>query len=306
MKVAICVCTFRRPKGLEKLLAALAAQVFAKGAPEVQVVVVENEAGGPGQAVCETFRPTFPFELIYGVQTQRGIPFARNMTVALAGEVDFLAFIDDDEYPAPQWLSELIAAQREYDVDLVSGPVFARYEQEPPAWIAEGRFHDTNYFKTGQRVMPRGTNNTLVRKAAIDKIQPPFDERLALVGHDDGQLFFELERLGCSAVYTEAAIAYETTPPSRCTWGWFLRRDYRIGIAHASFYRQAHPRISGLLGGLYRGLAKIAFAVTHYPKAIFTGKVNRAIHIRSIARGAGMIAGNLGFKYDAYRKTDGK
>jgi glycosyltransferase involved in cell wall biosynthesis len=306
MNVAVCIATFRRPQGLDDLLKGLAALKLADDGLDVKVVVVENDSDGPGREVCDRWRERFPFPLIYGAEPRRGIPFARNTSVALAGDVDFLAFIDDDEIPEPEWLAELLKAQARCDADLVSGPVLARYEQPPPAWMAEGRFHDNHFYKTGDRVMPTGAGNVLIRKTAIDQIVPPFDESLALAGGSDGQLFFNLKRLGCSAVYTEAAVAHELVPPSRCTWRWMLGRDYRIGISHGAHYRQEHPRFAGLLGCGYQGLKKIAFAITHYPKAVFTGKVNRAIHIKSMARGAGFIAGGLGFRYQEYRKIHGK
>ena len=54
-KVVLCICTYRRPDGLRKLLEALPA---LENAPNLEVVVADNDAGKEGLAVCQFAEPT--------------------------------------------------------------------------------------------------------------------------------------------------------------------------------------------------------------------------------------------------------
>src|SRR5262245_51297893 len=100
MSVSICICTFRRPAGLEALLRALVGQVDV--AP-FQIVVVENEVNGPGHAVVERLRDALaPHSVSFAVEPRENIALARNRTVAEASG-ELLAFVDDDEIPETRW-----------------------------------------------------------------------------------------------------------------------------------------------------------------------------------------------------------
>src|SRR5919107_3475810 len=108
-RVAVCACTYLRPRGLARLLEGLAALEVPDGVA-VEVVIVDNDAAGSGRSVVDAAREGFPFPLRYVVEPARGIVAARNAAVAEAsadGPVP-VAFLDDDEWPAPRWLAELL------------------------------------------------------------------------------------------------------------------------------------------------------------------------------------------------------
>ncbi|UCC32144.1 MAG: glycosyltransferase family 2 protein, partial [Phycisphaerales bacterium] len=113
MRVAVCVITCRRPEGLQRLLRALNALTFRGDPPDIEVIVVDNDADTSAASVCDLLRRDLNWPLRYEVEPQRGIPFARNRAVACAADTaDFVSFIDDDEVPQPSWLDELLAVQR--------------------------------------------------------------------------------------------------------------------------------------------------------------------------------------------------
>ena len=111
----------------------------------------------------------------YHTESRRGIPFARNAAIKYAGDVDFVALIDDDEIPAPLWLDELLRVQNKYGSDLVAGRVETVFEQPPPLWVKLGKFHEHMSLKTGVARLPQGASNLLIRRAALNKIGQPFD-----------------------------------------------------------------------------------------------------------------------------------
>src|SRR5262245_48697334 len=108
VRVAICICTFRRQKLLRELLSGVAGLNFHKvPSPRIEVVVVDTpDEHGSAHEICETV--SLPWPLKYVIEPKRGLTYARNRAIAEAGPVDFIASIDDDEVPSAAWLDEML------------------------------------------------------------------------------------------------------------------------------------------------------------------------------------------------------
>jgi GT2 family glycosyltransferase len=133
--VDVCIATCRRPRGLARLLGALAQLRLPDPAPELRAVVVDNDREASARAVCDAALDALPFPLVYAIEKRRGIPQARNAALALSLRgADFAAFLDDDEVPEPDWLAELLAAQAASGADAVVGPVVRAFEAPVPQW----------------------------------------------------------------------------------------------------------------------------------------------------------------------------
>lgn len=119
--VVVGVCTCRNPAGLTKLLMQLAATAGAR--PPRRVIVVDNDPAKHGIAAVIGPRDKVGFEMSAVFEPQAGIPFARNRLIeeACQEEFEFLAMIDDDEYPAAGWLDAMIAAAMTSGADIVGG-----------------------------------------------------------------------------------------------------------------------------------------------------------------------------------------
>ena len=128
MKVAICICTYRRPDGLSKLLDALQLLEFDG---EVTVAVADNDAALEGMAVCKALPETYRWPVHTTTVEKQGISHSRNAAanLALQSDPDFIAFLDDDEWPDPQWLKELVRVQQDKDADAVGGPTLSVFPE---------------------------------------------------------------------------------------------------------------------------------------------------------------------------------
>ena len=118
--VAVAVCTYRRPDGLARLLAALPA-----GAPGAAVIVVDNDGADPRvPAVVATARAA-GLDVRLAVEPRPGISAARNRAFAEAeaAGIGLLALLDDDEWPAPGWLPALLRRREETGAAVVGGVV---------------------------------------------------------------------------------------------------------------------------------------------------------------------------------------
>ena len=136
-KIAVCVITCFRPDGLKRLFEGMVKQKFTKNPhPDIKLVIVDNDAEGSARSVCDEFLAQHDMQLEYDIEKQRGIPFARNHSVDLAkGNVDFIAIMDDDEVPAENWLDELMTAQKEFEADILTGPVAPHFVEQPADWL---------------------------------------------------------------------------------------------------------------------------------------------------------------------------
>lgn len=306
LRVAICVATHQRPEGLARLLAALDAQRLPEPAPELRVVVVDNDAAETARSVCRHAASWLGMPLTYATEKRRGIPQARNAALALVlGQTDFIAFVDDDCEPAPDWLAALLRTQAARGADAVAGPCLPSFEVAPPPWIEEGGFFAPPRPGGGEELVTAYTHNLLVRAEALAALEALFDERLALGGGSDNELFRRFVRAGHRIVWTDEARVTEHVPDSRATLAWLLRRSFRIGTSSAFIERLhagARPVAPHLLA---HGAWCVAKGAGLLALAGFRGRAAAASALRLVVFGAGRIAGIFGVLTREYAVTHG-
>lgn len=100
IKVAVCVCTYRRLDGLRSLLLGIAQLRFERIAePDIEIIVVENDQTGSARPICESLRGILRWPLRYEIEANPGISNARNRCLRIAADDSNLtAFLDDDEH----------------------------------------------------------------------------------------------------------------------------------------------------------------------------------------------------------------
>ena len=302
MNVVICALTYQRPDGLTQLLRGLALLTFREARPDIRVVVVDNDPAASGRPTCEACRSAFPWPLDYVVEPQPGIAPARNAALAHLGDADWIAFIDDDEVPEPQWLAELIRVQREYQADVVAGPVLSHFPDPIPKWVLDGRFFDHRRYPTGHPLKHAFTNNVLFRRRILEDLQLRFDPRWALIGGEDRHFFQRIAMAGYRIVWADEAIATEWVPARRSTVAWLIQRHYRAGNATSLIERDLRPIWRVLPVQLVKGLVWWIIGLGLLATSAVRGKVAAIRALRSLAYGTGLLTGLLGMEYQEYRR----
>ena len=307
VRVAVCVATYARPDGLGRVLDGLRHQDLRAPAAvrpiAMRVVVIDNDAAGPTRPICDGRENDFPLGLRYEVEPRRGISFARNRAIAAAGsDVDFIALLDDDEVPAPDWLATLLRTQTTYQADVVTGPVLPHFPRKPSRWILAGRFFDRARFPTGQALDYALTGNALIRRDLFETTGH-FDDRFALTGGEDLQFFRRAAAAGHRIVWADEARVDEWVPPSRANFGWLLQRAYRSGSTLGQLDRDRPDALWARATRLVRGCGRVAEGVVMAPLAALRRepRVQLVRALLMMSRGAGMIAGVLGGRYEEYR-----
>ena len=302
-RVCLCVPTFRRPEGLRKLLAHVERLAYAG---PIDVIVVDNDAEGrDGAAVVQELARTFRFPLTCSVEPRRGQTYAYNRAFALACRAtpapDYVAVLDDDEFPDPNWLTEMIRVARAYDADIVGGPVFPVFD-DPEHWLAKSGFYAPSRNTTGPVVMIYGAGNMLIRRSVLTQyLDEPFHHAFAFTGGSDYDFFWRCRNDGRSFAWADDAKVFETTPPSRTTVAYVLRRKFRNGTEATRLERKFLGSLAGALRRWCIGLGLLGLGIASLPLAALRGRRAVVGSLMRAARGLGRIAAEFDLHYEQYR-----
>ena len=265
---------------LQRLLTMLAGQETSD-LFEFSVVVVDNDAAGPSRDLVRRLSEELGLHITYDVEPIRMIAAARNHALRLA-RGNFIALIDDDEFPPHNWLLTMYRAIQTFDVDGVFGPVRPFFEEQPPAWLMKGEFSGAPAYPTGTLLRWQQTyaGNVLLKAEVCSKHFVRFDESYTIGGED--QVFFRTAmQAGCRFVAVEEGAVYEIVPPQRWTKTYYLRRAIANGFnAHKAARSQAWgpSRITTPL--------KSAAAVSVYAMALpFAFLLGEDVLVRVLERG---------------------
>jgi len=227
--IIVCICTYRRPRFLKRLLEDLGRQ-DTNGLFTYSIVVADNDHLQSAKAVVSDFAAASSILVRYCVEPRQNIALARNKAIENA-RGDFAAFIDDDEFPTKGWLLTLFKACNEYDVDGVLGPVKPHFDGEPPKWVVKGKFYERPTYPTGFVIDWRKgrTGNVLMKMGIFSDLPDPF--RPEFLTGEDQDFFRRMIEKGQVFIWCNEAVAYEYVPPVRWKRGFMLRRALLRGKA---------------------------------------------------------------------------
>ena len=219
VKVGVGVCTRERPYMFKALLKELAKQKIPSGA-EVTFIFVENDADVSIAKTVDGFKKTLIAngtanpKICVEPEPKLGIPFARNrmLEIALHFDLDFLAVLDDDEYPAnANWLCEMLKGIHTRRLDIASGLLrIEPMDKEDLHFfglISKLVYKSLASPKREKRMMALYRNgkddqafhrgsNVIYRLSLIRKNKIRFNEKLEFSHGEDREMNFEIKRVG--------------------------------------------------------------------------------------------------------------
>jgi glycosyltransferase involved in cell wall biosynthesis len=300
--VNLCVPTFRRPEGLRRLLDGVAQLKYGG---TLSVVVVDNDANSmDGCAVVESVAPEFPFPLTCIVEPRRGQTYAYNTAFAKAcasPPAEYVVVLDDDERPDDQWLAELVKMTIETGADIVGGPVFPVFD-DPAHWLAKTSLYDPRRYPSGRVDMIYGAGSMLIRRTVLAAyLDEPFSHAFAFTGGSDFDFFTRCRRDGRSFAWADDAWVWETTPASRLTVSWLLRRGFRKGTDRTRIDRRFGGTLREAARRWVKGVGLVAWGLG---SLLLVGWRNRGARVGSLilaAQGLGRLAAEFNILYEEYR-----
>lgn len=301
--VLLVALTYKRPDDLRSLIPALAAQANSVERP-VRIVIVDNDPDGGARDMVENANIAL---LNYVHAEKPGIAAARNVGLDWAIAHDVIVFIDDDERPTEGWLHHLLDTYDRFHPVAVAGPVISRFENEPEPWIIAGRFFGRRRLKTGTGVDLVATNNLLLDAAWLRESGIRFDERFGLSGGSDTLFARRIHKAGGKMIWCDEAVVFDVVPPHRSTRRWVMQRAFRSGNTwmHTSLELTSNrgAREFTRLQLTARGSVRMLSGAGRIALGIVTRRMDhRARGSRTLARGAGLVAGALGAVYAEYKR----
>jgi succinoglycan biosynthesis protein ExoM len=229
--ISVCVCSYRRPRLLRRLLLKLNHQETGN-LFTYSIVVADNDAERSGSAVVAKMSSICKVPIRYCVEPRRNIALARNKAIENADGA-YIALIDDDEFPEPTWLLTLYRNLSDYRVDGVLGVVRRHFEEVPPEWFRKSGIYDRKIIPTGTivRWKESRTGNALLKRGMFIFDPAPF--RPEFRAGEDQDFFRRKIEAGYRFIWSADAVVSETIPPARWRRSYILRKAVLQGATFA-------------------------------------------------------------------------
>jgi Predicted glycosyltransferases len=300
-EAVVAIPTFRRPASLKRLLAALAELETDK---KITIVVADNDGENhAGYDLCRAMAGQYRWPLDPIIAQERGIAQVRNALVERAlgyPDARYVAMLDDDEWPAPQWLDEMIAVQRDSGAEVVGGSILFERSEEAPQF--DPAFDGVTSIRrpTGPVAMLEGAGNIVITQACLKAMAAPwFDPAFALTGGEDRDFFERVKAAGGRFAWADAGLAFTEVPDARQTLSWVMKRAYGIGNTEMRIFLKYRPALAAQL----QEYAKIALALLLMPLlgCVLLARPYKAANAwRRFCRNCGKLTALFGIIYQPY------
>ncbi len=294
--IVICVPTYKRPDSLKRLLEKLEEQhtgfLFT-----YSVQVVDNDVQQSARGVYEEFKRRGSVKLGYDVEPQKNIALTRNRVLRNSLYGDYVAFIDDDEFPEQRWLFHLYTTGVKSGADGVLGPVVPYFPMKPPRWLLQSRICERPSFPTGTLLQAHQTRtgNVLFTSGLFRGLEDPFDPQYGLTGGEDVDFFKRMMKAGHRFVWSSRAVVFEEVPENRLSKAYYLQRAYLRGRVNHNFLKRSGS-VSVLFKGFLKSLAACAAYLVLLPVAMIRGEHLVFRYLEKLMHHLGTFSAYLGVR----------
>jgi len=296
--IAICVATYKRPELLSNCLNSIGQITIPEGYVPI-IIVVDNDSERSGETSFNEAIKNIDIESHYYVEADRGICSARNCLLekSLVHKAEYIAFVDDDEFPHPTWLKNHLIAMDKFNADVVAGPVISTLNSEPPNKILTN-----NKFITGQTPRHVAAGNVLFKSKLTSKDGLWFDTKYNFTGGEDFNFFDRSSAKGHIHVLAADAIIYETIPQERTTNKYLFFRHFTGAINNVIQYKANNGIFATWIHFLLKAAGKTIGSIFSFANYLVTLNGHRLkISIIKLASATGYISGLLNIIIERYR-----
>lgn len=318
LRITVSTLTRQRPAMLAALIESWGKMALPVDC-EITCLVVENDSEPKSVGVIEAAKP-LPngMGLAYVLETEPGIPFGRNRAAkeAIAAGSDLLAFVDDDEIVAEDWLLKLIAAYRQSEALLIGGPL--RVKQTPRKLSFIDALMDKciarRYLRKETRAARRAdltgtpgvtivTNNWLAETSVFEKHGIWFDEKMRFTGGTDSKLCAEVKAAGLPTAWAADAAVYEEIPLERLAVSYQFKRGRDQSSTNYT------RKLEGQPSAKYNVLVSVPIKIVIICGLVIALPFTGGRTLLDVVRTSGWVAGRfdalLGRRSDLYKTVTG-
>lgn len=234
--VSIVIPTFARPDGLRACLNGISRMRFDLSRAEVIVV---DDGGGPDAVapVVAGFRDRL---MIHTLKKANGGPASARNAGAGVARGRFLAFIDDDCVPAPEWIGSLMAVLEDQRGALTGGPVINGLPDDPYAAASQriATYVAGHYAEGRGRERFFTTNNFAVSAERFRELGG-FDETIPSWTAEDKEFCDRWRQRGYPMEWVPGAAVHHA---HALTLRRFVRQHFDYGRGILAFRLKRRPR----------------------------------------------------------------
>ncbi len=242
-RVTVCLCTHNRPAYARDCLAGLRKQTVDQA--RFAVLVVDSGSTAAAHSQLAGIVAGYPNARMITL-AQSGISLARNAGARDAGD-GYIAYIDDDAIPAPDWIERIIAAiqQAPRPPAVLGGRILPLWEAPLPGWwpaslrgvLSIIETEGCGEYRTADlpaKLEPYGAN--IVMQVSALLAAGGFGTTIGrhgdvLLSDEEVQLAWRLQDAGHPARYDSRIVVYHCIQPLRLTPAWLLSRLYWQGVS---------------------------------------------------------------------------
>lgn len=251
MDLTVCICTHNRPRYVRDCLDGLRDQTVARD----RFALILVDSGSAADAAGELGDLAAEYDARLVRLEHPGVSAARNAG-AWAARTHFIAYIDDDAVPAPDWVENILRAIAEPGrrPALIGGRILPKWEAPLPGWWPrslrgvlsiiehEGR----GEYRTAS--VPKGLEPyaanivvhvlSLLAAGGFGGAAGRYGE--ALLSDEEVQLAWTLQDAGYSVRYDSRLVVYHQIQARRMRPEWLLSRLYWQGASTVLTRRVLH------------------------------------------------------------------
>ncbi|OGO37442.1 MAG: hypothetical protein A2W35_16290 [Chloroflexi bacterium RBG_16_57_11] len=232
--ITVCIYTFNRAQLLAEALDSVCNQTMLTA--DYEVVVVDNRSTDNTREVVKDFEKRMK-NLRYCYEEQLGIANARNRGWKEASG-DYIAYLDDDGTPPPDWLCIAAEVIRLHSPDLFGGPFYPSYAGLKPAWFKDeyGTFtlgDEARVLVSSGEYLSGG--NLFVRRRLLEQMGG-FDPGLGMqgkqIGYGEETAFIRRmrrEKPETQIFYEPRLYIHHRVRPEKMRFAWQLRHRFAQG-----------------------------------------------------------------------------
>ena len=288
ISISVIVCTYNRAKYIYRCLSLLGQNDYAGS---WELLLVDNNSTDGTASESARFAADYPAAPYrYILETRQGLSHARNRGIDEA-QGDWLVFLDDDAFVAPDYLSNLAQHLLTADFDAFGGRIVPLFENGEPVWYSQWARGFVSALDMGSEVVafsggkfPIGANMGISRRA-IEQCGT-FNPQLGrtekkLLGGEEKDVFLRIMSAGMKVVYLPDIAVQHCIPASRTTPEFIARLGEGVGqserLRTQSIGRAAYAKRCVLEGIKWCGTLLIAL---YYALRLQWQKGRILIHFR--------------------------
>ena len=251
MDLTVCICTHDRPRYVRDCLEGLGRQSLSKD--HFTILMVDSASSPDSAADLKVLAARYDARLIR--LEQPGVSLARNAG-AWATHTQFIAYIDDDAIPAPNWIQTILdsIARPGRLPALIGGRILPKWEAPLPSWwpislrgvLSIIEFEGEGEYRTAS--VPKGLEpyaaNMVVHVLSL-LAAGGFGDAVgrygnSLLSDEEVQLAWSLQDAGYSVRYDSKIVVHHQIQVHRMEPEWLLSRLYWQGASTVLTRRLLH------------------------------------------------------------------